>query len=211
MTRARLVPRLIAALALAATAGCETTATTTAVVDAPPAVMTIRGKIGPTMIDQLDRMMPERPAGGAVVYLASGGGDFAAALKIAGRLEALPSSTVVVTRSCDSACVLIFLAARERLVDPAAVVSVHRPQCSVTGLLGLPCRVFWEPWARSEFHQRIARVSPRWADYLDSQDPPAFERSGADFVRVTGAQLIEFGVAAPYTRGALRTARAAAD
>ena len=207
MIRARLVRRLAVAAALAATAGCESTATTTATVDdTPPTMMSIRGKIGAPMLAQFDHMLPNGAPGGAVVYLASGGGDFATALKIAQRLEAMPSSTAVVTRGCDSACVLIFLAARERLVDPTAVVSVHGPQCTVSGVLGLPCRVFWEPWARREFHERIAKASPRWADYLDSQDPPAFERRGAEFVRVTGAQLIAFGVATPYSRAAVRLA-----
>ncbi len=204
VTRLPLWCRLIAALALtAATAACETVAT---VEEPPPTVLSIRGKIGAAMIDQFSTLMPNG-AGGAVVYLSSGGGDFETALQIARRLEALPRSTAVVTRSCDSACVLIFLAARERLVDRAAVISVHRPQCNEPGLLGLPCRLFWEPWARTEFHPRIARASPRWAAYLDSQDPPAFERSGIDFVRVTGEQLIAFGAAAPWTRGTPRLAR----
>ncbi|MBI3514274.1 MAG: hypothetical protein HY060_09465 [Proteobacteria bacterium] len=197
MTRCR---RRLAALALAAaTASCETVAT---VDDAPPTMLSIRGKISAGMIDQFATLMPNG-AGGAVVHLASGGGDFDTALQIARRLEALPRSTAVVTRSCDSACVLIFLAARERLVAPAAVISVHRPQCIVSGLPGVLCGLFWEPWARAEFHARIARVSPPWAAYLDDQDPPAFARHGADFVRVTGAQLIAFGVASPYTREAL--------
>ena len=206
MVRPRLLCRLAVVAALVATAGCESTATTTATLEDPaPAVVSIRGKIGAPMIGQFDHMLPNGAPGGAVVYLASGGGDFAVALKIAQRLEALPSSTAVVTRGCESASVVIFLAAHQRLVAPTAVVSVHRPKCTADGVIGLPCRVFWEPWARREFHERIARVSPRWAEYLDSQDPPAFERSGAEFVRVTGAQLIAFGVAAPYTREALRT------
>ena len=103
----------------------------------------------------------------------------------------------MVSRVCDSACIVIFAAARKRLVDGNAVFGVHSPQCGTTeGLLGLSCRMFWEPWARGEFHARVTHVSPRWAAFLDAQAPPAFNRAGADLVRVTGTQLIAFGAEA---------------
>jgi len=198
-------PRLLAAAALAMLAGaCQTVAT----VDQPEgAVLALRGPIRARTVDQLTRLVPTTPPDGRlVIALASGGGDFMSALEIAHRLEAIPHSTAVVTRECDSACVVIFAAARERLVARDAVFAVHRPVCTTAGLLGLPCRVFWEPWARREFHARIARVAPRWADYLDAQDPPAFARSGAAAVRVTGSQLIRFDAAAPLTRDAMHLA-----
>jgi hypothetical protein len=198
---ARRRPRLLVAAALIALAtACETAGNLD---DGPPAVLTLRGKISADMADQLADLVPSR--GRLTIHLASGGGDFGTALKIAHRLEVLPNSTAVVMRECDSACVIIFVAARERLVDRNAVFAVHRPQCTAPGLLGLPCRMFWEPWARREFRERIARVSRPWADYLDAQEPPAFARSGADSVRVTGNQLIAFGAATPLARGAMRT------
>ena len=201
MTRARV---LLTAAVLALVAGCETTAD----LDPPvSASLSLRGRIDRETAAQFERLLPSDPiAGRAVIHLASGGGHFDSALKIARRLEAVPHSAAVVTRECDSACVLIFLAAHERLVERGAVFAVHRPQCTREGLAVLACRLFWEPWAKAEFHARIARVSPAWADYLDRQEPPAFAREGADAVRVTGAQLIGFGAAAPITRTAMRTA-----
>jgi hypothetical protein len=200
-------PRLLfAAALLALIGGCQSAST---LEGTGPTVLSIRGKISSETGDRLERQIPTGAGGGrAVLYLASGGGDFETALRIAHRLEAMPHSTAVVTRECDSACVVIFIAARERLVDRDAILAVHRPLCVQEGLAGLPCRLFWEPWARSEFHARIARVSPRWADFLDRQDPPAFERAGADFVRVTGDQLIAFGAAAPLEPGTRHTALA---
>lgn len=201
---ARPAPFLTALAVLGWLTGCTTVAS---VPDPAPATLSIRGKINADMLDQLHRLVPADGATGrAVVYLASGGGEFHTALKIARWLESVPDSTAVVSRVCDSACVVIFAAARTRLVDGNAVFGVHRPQCTTEGLPGLPCRIFWEPWARSEFQSRVARVSPRWAAYLDAQDPPAFERIGADSVRVTGAQLIAFGAATPLTTTAMKTA-----
>jgi hypothetical protein len=185
--------RLLTAAALIALAtGCETAGS---IGEPTAATLSLRGKIGAGMADQLAALMPRTRAGRLTIHLASGGGDFGTALKMAQRLEALPHSTAIVTQECDSACVIIFVAARERLVDRDAVFAVHRPQCTAPGLRGLPCRVFWEPWASTEFHWRIARVSRPWADYLDAQEPPAFARRGADSVRVTGEQLIAFGAA----------------
>ena len=195
MFPARRLRLLLAAALIALPTACQTAGDFDA---APPAELSLNGKIDAEMADQLAELVPAKPTPGRLtIHLSSGGGDFGAALKIAQRLEALPHSTAVVTRECDSACVIIFVAARERLVDRNAVFAVHRPQCTVPGLLGMPCRVFWEPWARGEFRARIARVSRPWADYLDGQEPPAFARSGADSVRVTGAQLIAFGAATP--------------
>jgi hypothetical protein len=210
----RTASLLLALTLIGAAVGCTPvsltpipTTPTSSTPDNPPATLSIRGKIRSEMLDQLALLVPPgEPAGRAVVYLSSGGGEFHTALKIARWLESVPESTAVVTRVCDSACVVIFAAARTRLVDRDAVFGVHRPQCSTDGLLGLPCRVFWEPWARGEFHDRVARVSPRWAAYLDAQEPPAFARAGADFVRVTGAQLIGFGAAAPLTIATMRAA-----
>jgi len=120
----------------------------------------------------------------------------------------VPRSTAVVTRECDSACLIIFAAARERLVEGIAVFGAHSPECTEKGLLGLPCRIFWEPWARQELHDRVAHASPSWSAYLDAQEPPAFLRAGADLVRVSGDQLIGFGAAAKLTHGAMRAALA---
>lgn len=199
---------ILLALSVLAAAGCAPVANppSASAPEGPQATLSIRGKIKSEMLDQLALLAPQGGTGRAVVYLASGGGEFQTALKIADWLEQIPDSTAVVTRVCDSACVVIFAAARTRLVDRDAVFGVHRPQCSEEGLLGLPCRLFWEPWARSEFHARVARISSRWAAHLDAQDPPAFARAGADFVRVTGAQLIAFGAAAPLTGATMRAA-----
>jgi hypothetical protein len=195
MTRASRPRRLIAAALIALATGCQGAGDFE---PWPATVLSLHGKIDAEMADQMAALVPAGAAArGLTIHLASGGGDFSAALEIARRLAALPHSTALVTRECDSACVIIFVAARERRVDRDAVFAVHRPRCTAPGLFGLPCRVFWEPWARREFHARIARVSQPWADYLDGQQPPAFARSGADAVRVTGAQLIAFGAAVP--------------
>src|SRR5262245_46212186 len=137
---ARALPLLLA-LALLAT-GCAAVPPAPA---GPPATLSIRGKITADMLDQLALLVPpdEIPPR-AIVYLASGGGEFNTALKIARWLERVPDSTAVVTRVCDSACVVIFAAARNRLVQREAVFGVHRPQCSDESLFGLPCRLFWE-------------------------------------------------------------------
>jgi len=175
--------------------------------EGPPAHLSIHGTIQPRMIDQLAFLYPpDRLPGRVVVDLASGGGDFDTALRLARWLEQVPRSTAVVTRECDSACLIIFTAARERLVDRSAVFGAHAPTCALQDLPGLPCRLFWEPQARDELHDRVAAASPRWAEYLDTREPPAFERRGAELVRVTGDQLIAFGAATPLTRGALSAA-----
>jgi hypothetical protein len=196
----RLLPLLIA---LALLGGCVSSAGE----PEPPATLSIRGKITPELLDQLALLVPQdAPPQRAIVYLSSGGGEFHTALKIAQWLERVPDSTAVVSRVCDSSCVVIFAAARKRLVDGNAVFGVHSPRCTIDGLLGLTCRAFWEPWARSEFHARVTHISPRWAAYLDAQEPPALAREGADLVRVTGSQLIAFGAAAPLNSVTLRAA-----
>ena len=196
--------RLFLLIALALLAGCAASGSAP---EQPPATLSIRGKIKPALLDQLALLMPpDAPPRRVVVYLASGGGEFHTALKIAQWLERIPDSTAVVSRVCDSACLMIFAAARKRLVDGSAVFGVHSPQCTTDGLLGLSCRMFWEPWARGEFHDRVRHASPRWAAYLDAQEPPAFGRSGADLVHVTGAQLIGFGAASPLNGTTLRAA-----
>jgi hypothetical protein len=198
----RRLPSVLIALALLG--GCATSGSDP---EPPPATLSIRGKIKPELLDQLALLVPpDAPPGRVVVYLASGGGEFHTALKIAQWLARIPDSTAVVSRVCDSACVVIFAAARKRLVDGGAVFGVHSPQCTTDGLLGLSCRMFWEPWARGEFHARVTHASPRWAAFLDAQDPPAFGRTGGDLVRVTGAQLIGFGAAAPLNGTTLRAA-----
>ena len=175
--------------------------------DPPPAALSIHGPITRRTADQLallfrDERMPTR----VVVQLSSGGGDFDTALRLARWIEGVPRSTVVVTGACDSACLMIFAAARERLVGPHAEFGAHGPRCNADGLLGLPCRLFWEPWARRELHDYVARASRDWVRYLDAQAPPAFERSGADFVRVTATDLIAFGAATSLDRSQLRAA-----
>jgi hypothetical protein len=173
--------------------------------DGPPVQLSIRGRITSEMVEQLAPLLPPHGAPPrVVVYLASGGGDFDAALAVARWLERVPRSTAVVTHECDSACLIIFAAAQERLVDGRAEFGAHGPECLTKGLLGLPCRIFWEPWARTELHDRIARASSPWIAYLDRQAPPAFDRSGADLVRVTGDQLIGFGAATKLTRGTMQ-------
>jgi hypothetical protein len=203
------MPARAAAILLALTllvAGCAVVPPAPA---GPPATLSIRGKITTAMLDQLALLVPpDAVPARAVVYLASGGGEFDTALEIAHWLERVPDSTAVVTRNCDSACVVIFAAARNRLVERDAVFGVHSPRCSDESLFGLPCRIFWEPWARGEFRARLAGASPRWAGHLDAQEPSAFTRAGTDFVRVTGAQLIDFGAAAPLTGTSLRAALA---
>jgi hypothetical protein len=197
---------------LAAVAGCTPTppasdGSSDAPSDGSSVQLSISGRITPEMIDEMAPLFP--PHGTpprVVVFLASGGGDFGAALTMARWLENVPRSTAVVTSSCDSACLIIFAAAHERLVDRRAVFGAHGPECNPKGWFGLPCRIFWEPWARAELHDRVARASPSWIAYLDDQEPPAFQRSGADFVRVTGSQLIGFGAAAPLTRGTMQAA-----
>jgi len=175
--------------------------------DGAPVQLSIRGRITSQMVEQLAPLFPPHGAPPrAVVYLASGGGDFEAALAMARWLERVPRSTAVVTHECDSACLIIFAAAQERLVDSRAEFGAHGPECLTKGLLGLPCRIFWEPWARAELHDRIARASAPWITYLDQQAPPAFDRSGADLVRVTGDQLIGFGAATPLTHSTMQAA-----
>ena len=197
---------------LAVVAGCApappaSDASSDAPSDGSSVQLSVSGRITPRMIDDMAPLFP--PHGTpprVVVFLASGGGDFGAALTMARWLENVPRSTAVVTSSCDSACLIIFASAHERLVDRRAVFGAHGPECNIKGWLGVPCRLFWEPWARAELHDRVARASPSWIAYLDDQEPPAFVRSGTDFVRVTGSQLIGFGAAAPLTRGTMQAA-----
>jgi membrane-bound ClpP family serine protease len=194
-------------LALAVTAGLAACAKAPPADDPPPAALSIRGPITPRTVDQLALLFrDERPPTKVVIQLSSGGGDFDTALRLARWIESVPRSTVVVTGACDSACLMIFAAARERLVGPHAEFGAHGPRCNADGLLGLPCRLFWEPWARRELHDYVARASRDWVHYLDAQTPPAFERSGTDFVHVTGADLIAFGAATSLTHSQLRAA-----
>src|SRR5690349_1751777 len=105
-------------IALALLGGCVSSAGA----PEPPATLAIRGKITPALLDQLALLVPQdTPPNRAVVYLASSGGEFHTALKIAQWLERVPDSTAVVSRACDSACIVIFAAAHKRLVDGNAV------------------------------------------------------------------------------------------
>lgn len=204
----RALPIALTLALLGPVTACETASEAGAgLAEEQPVQLSIRGHITPKTLDQLGLLFSlESTPSRAVVYLASGGGDLDTALTIARWLERVPRSTAIVTRECDSACLVIFAAARERLVSGDAVFSAHGPECTAKGLLGLPCRLFWEPRVRDELHDRVARISPPWIDYLDGQTPPAFARRGADFVRVTGDQLIAFGAAAPLNRGTMRAA-----
>jgi hypothetical protein len=84
----------------------------------------LKGEILP----QDARMLAERRRPGMVVNLDSGGGHVLSAMAIGRLLRQMNAVARVEARaSCSSACVLVLAGAPVRVVQPGAVIGVHRP------------------------------------------------------------------------------------